>query len=186
MAASDTWRWDEESFVRAWEAGVFGDQRVELVEGEVWPVSVGPWHGAVTMNLARSLPNDEWRITAATLPAGGSLPDPDVWVHARAAKPIARLGSTGRLARWNPGDVALVAEVADSTIVADVEVKSRLYGRGSYPVYWVVHRGGVEVFTDPFEGGYRARTSVGRLGHVEVPYRPGVRLDVAVLLDAED
>lgn len=28
----------------AWEAGAF-DHRVELVEGEVWPVVIGDWHG---------------------------------------------------------------------------------------------------------------------------------------------
>lgn len=69
MALVDTWRWDEASFVRAWEAGVFGDQRVELVEGDVWPASIGLWHGSVTGNVTRLLPDHGWRITSASLPA---------------------------------------------------------------------------------------------------------------------
>ena len=80
MALLDTWRWDEESFVVAWEAGVFRDQRVELVDGEVWPVSIGLWHGSVAGNVTRLLPDDEWRVTSASLPAAGSITDPDLTV----------------------------------------------------------------------------------------------------------
>lgn len=185
MVIAETWRWDERSFIQAWEAGVFADQRVELVLGEVWPVSMGPWHGSITMNVARALPNDEWRITAATLPSAGSLPDPDVWVHPRRAEPIARLGETRRLARWNPGDVVLVVEVADISYLADTQTKALVYGATGYPVYWVVHRGGVEVFTDPYEGGYRVRQHVDVDGELTVPYTGGA-LAVATLLDADD
>jgi uncharacterized protein (TIGR04206 family) len=185
VALVDTWRWDEQSFVLAWEAGVFRDQRVELVEGEVWPVSIGVWHGAVAANVTRLLPNGDWRVTSASLPAAGSVADPDVWVHRRGAEPVARLGATGRLARWSAGDVVLVVEVADATFAADSEVKARLYGRSGFGTYWVVHRGGVQVFTDPFEAGYREHEAIGPGGSVEVPYRPGLSIPVVDLLDAE-
>ncbi len=184
MAVAETWHWDEVSFVRAWEAGVFGDTRVEMVQGEVWPVSIGDWHGSVAANLARALPDDAWRITLATLPSAGSLPDPDVWVRGRAATPVARLGTTGRLLRWSAGDVALVVEVADTSFAADTEIKPAVYGAAGYPCYWVVHRGGVEVFTDPFEAGYRSRDHIGLNGAVVVPYT-GDSLSVSALLDAE-
>jgi hypothetical protein len=184
VAVPDTWQWDERSFVLAWEAGVFGDTRVELVSGEVWPVTIGSWHGAVAANVARLLPDDQWRISVATLPSSGSLPDPDVWVHRRAARPIARLGSTGRLARWSPSDVALVVEVADTSFAADTEIKPAVYGASGYPSYWVVHRGGVEVFTEPFEGGCRRRTHVDERGQLTVPYTGSV-LVVPALLDAD-
>ncbi len=186
MALVDTWRWDEQSFIRAWEAGVFRDERVELVEGAVWPVSIGLWHGSVTSNIVRALPNGEWRVTTASLPASGSIPDPDLWVHRRDARPIARLGSTGRLARWSPADVALVVEVADSSLTADLETKARVYGQAGFATYWVVHRGGVAVFTDPYEAGYRRHDTVGPDGTIAVPYAPGATLDVAALLDADD
>lgn len=185
MARAETWTWDEESFVRAWEAGVFGDQRVEMVGGEVWPVSIGPWHGAVAVNLVRSLPADGWRITMATLPAAGSLPDPDAWVVRRDAVPVSRLGETGRLARWNPSDVGLVVEVADASFYVDTEVKPKLYGAAAYPVYWVIHRDGAEVFTDPYEAGYRRREHVPPDGVLVVPYADA-RLALADLLDASD
>ncbi len=92
MALVDTWRWDEEAYVLAWEAGVFRDQRVELVEGEVWPVRIGLWHGAVAGNVTRLLPDGERRVTSASLPASGSLTDPDVWAHRRGARPVAAWG----------------------------------------------------------------------------------------------
>lgn len=185
VASTDTWTWDEESFIRAWEAGVFGDQRVELVEQEVWPVSMGPWHGQVSANVIRLLPDGLWRVTMATLPASGSLPDPDAWAQRRGARPISRLGATGRLARWAVDDVALVVEVADTTFAFDTTVKARVYGSAGYAVYWVVHRGGVEVFTEPFAEGYRRREHVDPDGSVDVPYAP-VSLRVADLLDADE
>ncbi|MEU1957765.1 hypothetical protein [Nocardia sp. NPDC019255] len=38
--ASIAYRWTRSEFLHAWEAGAF-DHRVELVEGELWPVVIG-------------------------------------------------------------------------------------------------------------------------------------------------
>lgn len=48
-------------------------------------------------------------------------------------------------------EVALVIEVADSTLVRDREWKRRIYARNGIPVYWVVNLidRQLEVFTDP-------------------------------------
>jgi hypothetical protein len=90
------------------------------------------------------------------------------------------------LARWSAGDVALVVEVADASFSADTEIKAGVYGRGGFGAYWVLHRAGVEVFSEPFETGYRQRTSVPVGGTVTVPYRPDVALAVVDLLNAEE
>ena len=122
---SERWVWDEATFVQAWELGVFGDRRVELVEGEVWLVSIGDWHGDVTANVTRALPNGgEWRVTQSSLPSAGSVPDPDVWVRRADAKPVERVGS--RLSRWLPDDVVLVVEVSDATVSDDTTTKARV------------------------------------------------------------
>lgn len=179
---AEAWSWDEESFIRALESGLFGDRRFELVEGEVWAVSIGPWHGKVAMRVARALPEDaEWELTSSTLPAGGSLPDPDVWVLRRSAKPISVLGETGRLLRWSPADVAMVIEVSDTSLVVDTAIKTKTYGRAGFPVYWVIHREGVEVYSDPYEGGYRSQEFVPIDGMIHVPYSDS-ELSVANLL----
>lgn len=182
VVAVETWQWDEASFVKAWEAGVFGDTRVELVRGEVWPVAIGDWHGVVAANIARALPDDSWQVTFASLPSAGSVPDPDMWVQRRGASPLAWLGAARRLARWSPSDVGLVVEVSDVSFAADTEVKPLIYGAAGYPCYWVVHRGGMEVFDIPFEEGYRRRQHVGPDGAVTVPYA-GSPLAVATLLE---
>ena len=84
------------------------------------------------------------------------------------------MGRASFVRAWEAG-VLSVVEVADASFVADVDVKARVYGRSGFGAYWVVHRGGVEVLSDPSEAGYR-----------EVPYRAGVVLAVADLLDAEE
>jgi hypothetical protein len=185
VALADTFVWDEASYLRAWEAGVFGEQRVELVDGEVIRVVIGDWHGQVTARVIRRLPEDGWRVTIATLPSSGSLPDPDAFVVRVGAEPVARLGTQRTISRLNPGDVGLVVEVADASLVFDTEVKTVVYGRAGFGCYWVVHRDGVEVFTDPFEGGYRERRHVDPDGEVEVPYASGSTISVAELLDVD-
>ena len=45
MAVSFTHhRWTLEEYLLAWEVGALG-KRVELLDGEVWDVGMGPWHG---------------------------------------------------------------------------------------------------------------------------------------------
>jgi len=76
------YRWSVSEFLRGWEAGAF-DHRVELVEGEIWPVVNGGWHGKTTARVVRRLPEEGVEITTATLPSSDSLPDPDCWVVRR-------------------------------------------------------------------------------------------------------
>jgi hypothetical protein len=54
-SAALTDRFTPEEFVRAWDAGAFST-RVELVEGEVWPVPIGDWRGDTTGRITRALP----------------------------------------------------------------------------------------------------------------------------------
>lgn len=163
--ASTPYRWRLEEFVRAWEAGVF-HARAELVDGEVWPVPIGTWHGDTAAKVLRALPNDQHLVTTASLPTADSLPDPDCWVRVATARPVAQLSE--RLTAWSPSDVVLVVEVADETIDQDLGPKAALYARGGYPCYWAVTRDGIYDHTEPSEGGYRTR----------VLHRPGERLTV--------
>jgi Uma2 family endonuclease len=53
----------------------------------------------------------------------------------------------------HPGaqDLALVVEVADSSLAQDRNVKGPIYARAAIPVYWIVNVPDrrIEVFTDP-------------------------------------
>lgn len=55
-------------------------------------------------------------------------------------------------------DVALIVEVADTSLRRDRGTKKRLYARAGIPVYWIVNLKGrrVEVYTEPCTAGKRA------------------------------
>lgn len=162
-----TYYFSRDEFVRAWEAGAF-DHRVELVNGEIWPVVIGDWHGETVMRMARLLPDTRVRITGATLPAVNSLPDPDCWVRRADTEPTARIGQ--RLHEWDPADVLLVVEVSDETILADLSIKAKLYGSAGYPIYWVVTPEMIYEHSEPKHDGYRKRIEYGRGDRISVPY----------------
>jgi hypothetical protein len=74
--AALAYQWSPSEFVRAFEAGAF-DHRVELIEGEIWPVVIGGWHSRAVGRLFAKLPQVDVELTNATLPSGDSLPDPE-------------------------------------------------------------------------------------------------------------
>lgn len=161
------YRWSRSEFVRAWEAGVF-DHRVELVEGEIWPAVTGSWHGDTVGQLLALLPRSGVRVTTGTLPTGESLPDPDCWVRRADADAIGTVGS--RLSVWTPADVLLVVEVADDTMIQDLDVKAKLYGQAGYAVYWVITQEAVYEHGEPSSTGYRTRVEYRQGERIPVPY----------------
>jgi hypothetical protein len=161
------YRWSVSEFVRAWEAGAF-EHRVELIEGELWPVLIAGWHGRAVGNVTYLLRRyGKALVSTATLPSGDSLPDPDCWVQRPDARPREVLGS--RMEVWAPDDVLLVVEVSDATKLADLMTKARIYGSAGYAVYWVVTEDAIYEHTEPTAGGYRHRTE----------YRSGEKLPLA-------
>ena len=162
-----TYRWSATNFLRAHDAGAF-EGRVELVEGEVWPVVIGDWHGEAVFRIAAALRQADAVVTSSTLPSGESLPDPDCWVRRRGAVPRGELGK--RLSLWRADDVLLVVEVSDDTVFNDLTVKARVYGSAGYPVFWVVSPDKVYVHTGPIPGGYARREEYLPADRLPVPY----------------
>ena len=175
-------RWSTEGFLRAWEAGAFDDARVEMVDGEVWPVSIGDWHGDVTMGVGRALPNGSVKVTSQSLVLATSVVDPDVWVRPSGSRP--RSMASRRMAVWDPADVLLVVEVGDETLAADLTVKARLYAAAGFAVYWVVGRDAVHEHTGPTPFGYRTVRQHWPGDRLAVPYTDQV-LDVAALIGTD-
>lgn len=173
-----SYRFSADEFIRAWEAGAF-DHRVELVEGEVWPVVIGTWHTRATGRVIRALPGEGVEVMPGTLPTGESLPDPDCWVLKADAAPTGRMGR--RLDTWGAGDVLLVIEVSDETIMSDLNVKARLYGSAGYVSYWVVTPEAIYEHTEPTDRGYAVRREYGRGTRVPIRYA-GTELSVDDLL----
>lgn len=125
------------------------DDPVELLEG--WIVQKTPRNpphdtavGKTDDAIRARLPRGWFTRSQMAITTGDSEPEPDVAV-VRGTRCDYGLRHPG------PPDLALVVEVADSTLERDREEKARIYARAAIPVYWVVNLVDlrVEVFTDP-------------------------------------
>ncbi len=145
------------------EAGLLPeDNSLELLDGVLVPkMSKRPSHSTATERTRRVLTRllaPGWHVRVQepiTLAAGE--PEPDVCV--------ARGDFEDYEARHPlPGEVALIVEVADSTLTRDREHKGRLYAEAGIPCYWILNLSDqtVEVYQDPAgtgpEAAYLQRT----------------------------
>lgn len=132
-------------------AGLFKNERVELIRGTI--VAVSPQkaaHAAVverlTHLLVRSLgARARIRIQLPFAAGEDSLPEPDVAVV-----------SPDDHDDEHPNEASLIVEVADSSLEDDRGWKAALYAESAVPEYWVVNLvdGIVEVHTDIVRGAY--------------------------------
>jgi Uma2 family endonuclease len=143
-------------FRKAIEAGVFGENHVELLGGIPFIMSENPPHILASINVDSALralaSQPRWVVNKEhRLALGRWRPLPDAVV---LRGPKATYGT--RLAR--AGDVALLAEVADTSYSKDSGPKLRRYASFRIPVYWIVdlNRRLVEVRSQPFGKGKQA------------------------------
>lgn len=125
------------------------DDPFELLEGWLVPkMTPNPPHDLALVlaedEIARRLPPAWFRRGQSAVTTADSEPEPDIAV-VRGPKRL--------YAQHHPGpqDMALVVEVADSSLPRDRTTKCRLYARAGIPVYWIVNLPDtqVEVYTDP-------------------------------------
>ncbi len=152
-------------------AGLLDDPRVELINGYlVKQMSKKPPHiwavGSVLDATTRVLPSG-WstRMEDPVRIPEFDEPEPDVAI-VRGSRDDYR----GRIP--GPEDVALLVEVADTSLPMDQGQKRFAYARGRIPVYWIVNLNDrqVEVYSAPADDGY---------GSVEV-FRPGDAVPVVI------
>lgn len=131
------------------EAGVLSeDDRVELLEGQIVPKMIhNPLHNGtiqlVVDALSRRVPSGFRLRFKSSVTTSDSEPEPDVALVRGTARDF--------LSRHpGPNDLALVVEVADSSLGRDRE-KRRLYARAGIVAYWIVNlvERQLEVYTDP-------------------------------------
>jgi Uma2 family endonuclease len=128
-------RWTLDEFERLGELGIFTEEdRIELIDGELVPMSPkGSRHevvrSAILNWLRRNLPNEfdlhvepGWRLD-------GSYCEPDFLVGPAGCSPTS----------VPPGEVALLIEVADTSLKRDTTTKGGLYARAGVRDYWVVN-----------------------------------------------
>lgn len=119
------------------EAGILTeDDQVELLDG--WLVSKmtkNRRHSLATraVRLAlESLLGPDWYVDAQEpISLEGSEPEPDVM--------IVRGQAQDYVSHPTAADVALVVEVADTTLRGDRQLKKRLYAQAGIAVYWIIN-----------------------------------------------
>ena len=156
------------------DAGVFGPKtRVELVGGQlVRKLTKKPGHEYTKCEILEAFNK---RLPAGWSARGESpaelsnidLPEPDVMILRGPKRDFSR-------ATPGPGAVALVVEVADTSLRSDRGPKLRRYASAGIPVYWVVDLNGAkfEVRTEPVGKGRAARYQTMR------PYASGEKVPV--------
>jgi Uma2 family endonuclease len=127
-------------YLRLGEVGVIHpEERVELLEGEIVPMSlIGPRHAVITSMIASFFAilfqNRKEVLVIGQGPARLSLhsmPQPDVAiVNARIARGAVRYPEVD--------DVYLLIEVSETTLRQDLGAKRTLYAKAGIREYWVV------------------------------------------------
>jgi Uma2 family endonuclease len=184
---SPLYRMSVEKYEAIAEAGILGKRdRVHLINGYlVTKKRKDPPHSFADMSCGaafeRLLPPDFFMRSSSPirLPDQASEPEPD------------RCVVRGKIRDYTeqhpgPADIALVIEVALTTLADDRKLATAVYGPAGIPVYWIidlVHRQ-VEVYSNPGPEGYRSIRVVdeGQLVAVEIDGQELGRIAVADVL----
>lgn len=171
-------RFDIEAFGILDRAGVFEDRKVELVDGVIEVMNAefrrhNRVKNEVNYRLRAALERLGSAFSAFTemslaLPSH-NLPQPDV--------AVAIGGSDDRY--YELGDVAIVIEVADTTIARDLGAKRTMYSAQGVPEYWVVALPSAEVhqFWSPSDAGFGDHRVVPLAGEIRSATMPELAID---------
>ncbi len=150
-----TYKWTIERYHQAIEAGIFDNDPVELLEGEIvlMPPEGEPhaYYNTEVADYLRRLLGDRVKIRDAKpiiLP-NNSEPSPDITI----AKP---LGLVYLEHHPYPEDIFWLIEFAKTTLTKDLGWKKDIYGNAGIQEYWVVDLKNLQlkVFRDLNNGNY--------------------------------
>jgi Uma2 family endonuclease len=165
------------------EAGVFGPEaRLELIDGEIVEMTpIGSPHAGAVNALNRLLVRlaGDRAVVSVQNPAmlsDRSVPQPDLALLEPRADSYSAAHPTAAA-------ILLAIEVADTTLVFDVETKVPLYARAGVREVWVVdvNEQAIRVYRDPSPTGYKTSFTVAGDGSVASLALPDVRIVVSDL-----
>jgi len=176
-------RFTVDEFWRMAEAGLFREQRVELVDGEVVDMTpIGPRHalcvGFLTEWFAPRLAGRALLLPQVSLRLGPRTEcQPDLLL-VRPPRAAYREASPG------PSDVLLLVEVSDTSRAYDRQVKLPIYAGAGVPEVWIVDvvSETVEMHREPAGDRYREVQRVARGGTVTPAVFPDLALPIDDLL----
>ena len=142
-------------------AGIFEDERVELLHGSIVPMTVNPPHASVVRELTETLSlaflsvakiDVQNPLRLSTDLDDRQLPTPDLMLLARRDYED----------HPQPGDVYLLIEVSDTTLPKDHQVKLPLYAAASVEEVWLFNltEKRLEVYTEPQDETYGVMRSL--------------------------
>ncbi|HEY4563966.1 MAG TPA: Uma2 family endonuclease [Thermoanaerobaculia bacterium] len=166
------------------ESGILApDDRVELIEGEIWQMSpIGSRHASTVTRSARffTLRLDGRAVVSTQNPlllGDLSEPEPDVAILHFREDDYAENHPT-------QGDVFLLLEVADSSLDYDRRIKMKLYSRYGIPEAWLadLDQSVLEVHRDPSPQGYQEVLRLHRGDRISPLAFPELAIEVAAIL----
>jgi Uma2 family endonuclease len=154
-------RWTRAEYERAEAAGVFDQQHIELVEGELidkmpkkrpHAATAALLYGWLVRFFGDRRVNHETPVDVAPADNPTSQPEPDLFVSKTEYAESERFWSVTP----QPGDLDLVVEISDTSLPFDLTTKASLYARAGIVEYWVVDVIGrrLIVHRDPEGGQY--------------------------------
>ena len=175
-------RWTREQCAPLEASGLFEQERLELVDGELISkmgknrphVKAFTWmHLWLLETFGRQFVNAEAPIDVSPGDNAWNEPEPDLIVPKRE---FATFDSNPQ-----PQDLDLVVEIADSTLKFDLTVKAVLYARAAIAEYWVLDVAGKRLIAhrSPVSGTYTSVVAYGEneviapLAAREAWFRPG-------------
>lgn len=177
-----TYRWTLDRYHHAVDAGVFADEAVELLNGEIVLMSPeGVPHSSSSDEAAEYL-RDQLRDLAKvreakpiTLP-NDSEPEPDIAI---VQLPIEIYRSHHPYVE----NIYWVIEYADSSLSKDTELKRKTYAVAGIREYWVVNlrASALLVYRDPITGDYQSQQAFTN-GEIRSIAFPEIAISVRRLL----
>lgn len=182
-----TYKWTIERYHRAIEAGIFEDQPIELLRGDliVMPPEREPhaYYNTEVADYIRTLLGKAVKIRDAkpiTLP-NDSEPAPDVAI----VKP---LGEIYLQHHPYPEDIFWIIEFSNATLSKDLGEKKEIYAEAGITEYWVVNlkTPQLHVFRDLKNGQYTTELilTTGNISPLAFPNVP-VRVDSLIKLQPQ-
>lgn len=148
--------WNVDEYHRMLETGIItAEERVELIEGQVIPMSAkNPPHAATTLCASDYLKRLLAEVALVRVQDPIQLnqysePEPDI--------AVVRIDSRKYVTHHpQPNEVFLLIEVADTTLESDRKQKAPLYAQAGIIDYWIldVNQYKVYVFREPNLAGY--------------------------------
>jgi len=160
--------------------GAFQDERIELLEGELVPMSpIGAPHSWAVQRLNRLL------VLALEGRAGVRCQLPFAALELSEPEPdFVVVPSADDYHADHPSEAYLIIEVSESSLAMDRGKKLRLYASCAVPEYWVVNlsESCIEVYTGPSPGEYSKLERYERGQAIQLLAFPEISVSVSDVL----